>query len=230
MGIEIKPIKPGNPPQNRRHERNPLTLKAEATRPAGMNFLQQQARFDDFVFEFNAVGSHEALALRRPADLHAPSERPYRGLPEVDDPLRDRTALVATCGPICMRRNKINISPSLAGPRRGAKESDDALWLVSLVDTDLGSIDPEQKTLHPSTIRSARGCHPCDQNNPSPMSSVCTPESVAAPEGFEPPTLSLGRSSSIHLSYGAFCNKHLRISRSTNKGFSTRMRQPSVAP
>jgi hypothetical protein len=30
-----------------------LTLKKEATRPPGMNSLQQQARFDDFVQEFN---------------------------------------------------------------------------------------------------------------------------------------------------------------------------------
>ena len=30
-----------------------LTLKREATRPPGMNRLQQQARFDDFVDDFN---------------------------------------------------------------------------------------------------------------------------------------------------------------------------------
>lgn len=37
-----------------------LTLKKEATRSAGMNFLQQQARFDDFVAEFNAERPHQA--------------------------------------------------------------------------------------------------------------------------------------------------------------------------
>jgi putative transposase len=30
-----------------------LTLKKEATRPAGRNFLQQQARFDRFMQDFN---------------------------------------------------------------------------------------------------------------------------------------------------------------------------------
>ena len=37
------------PQQNGRHERMHLTLKLETTKPAGKNFLQQQAKFDDFI-------------------------------------------------------------------------------------------------------------------------------------------------------------------------------------
>jgi Integrase core domain len=48
LGIEIERIKPGHPQQNGRHERMHLTLKLETTKPAGKNFLQQQAKFDDF--------------------------------------------------------------------------------------------------------------------------------------------------------------------------------------
>ena len=48
-GVTPERIAPGKPQQNGRHERMHLTLKKEATRPAGMNSLQQQARFDDFV-------------------------------------------------------------------------------------------------------------------------------------------------------------------------------------
>ncbi len=36
----------GHPQQNGRHERMHLTLKKEATRPAGANILQQQGKFD----------------------------------------------------------------------------------------------------------------------------------------------------------------------------------------
>ena len=43
-----------------------LTLKKEATRPPGMNSLQQQARFDAFVQEFNTERPHEALAMKMP--------------------------------------------------------------------------------------------------------------------------------------------------------------------
>jgi len=39
LGIRIERIKPGKPQQNGRHERMHLTLKKEATRPAGRNFL-----------------------------------------------------------------------------------------------------------------------------------------------------------------------------------------------
>lgn len=53
LGIAIERIKPGHPEQNGRHERMHLTLKKETTKPAEMNLLQQQARFDGFVEEFN---------------------------------------------------------------------------------------------------------------------------------------------------------------------------------
>jgi transposase InsO family protein len=53
LGISIERIRPGHPQQNGRHERIHLTLKKEATRPAGVNLLQQQAKFDTFLEEFN---------------------------------------------------------------------------------------------------------------------------------------------------------------------------------
>ena len=43
LSIGIERIKPGHPQQNGRHERMHLTLKKETTKPAGLNFLQQQA-------------------------------------------------------------------------------------------------------------------------------------------------------------------------------------------
>lgn len=107
LGIAIERIKPGNPQQNGRHERMHLTLKKEATRPAGMNSLQQQARFDDFVQGFNAERPHEALAMKCPAEVYTPSLRTYQGLPELTYPFHDRDILVTTCGRICMHRKKI---------------------------------------------------------------------------------------------------------------------------
>src|SRR5205814_3238020 len=115
LGIEIERIKPGHPQQNGRHERMHLTLKREATRPAGMNSLQQQARFDAFVEEFNTERPHEAIAMKCPAEIYKPSHRPYHGLPDLAYPLHDRDILVTACGRICMHRKKINISTVLAG-------------------------------------------------------------------------------------------------------------------
>jgi len=149
LGISIERIKPGQPQQNGRHERMHLTLKKEATRPAGLNCLQQQARFDAFVSEFNAERPHEALAMKCPAELYSASPKPYSGLPDLTYPLHDRDIVVTACGRICMYRKKINISTVLAGQRLGIKEVDDGIWLVSFMSYDLGFIDLEQRTLQP---------------------------------------------------------------------------------
>ena len=149
LGIAIERIKPGHPQQNGRHERMHLTLKKEATRPPGMNSLQQQARFDTFVHEFNVERPHEALAMKCPAEVYATSTRPYRGLPELAYPLHDRDILVTACGRICLHRKKINISTVLAGHTLGIKEVDEGIWLLSFMHYDLGYFDLEQKTLQP---------------------------------------------------------------------------------
>jgi transposase InsO family protein len=147
LGIAIERIKPGHPQQNGRHERMHLTLKKEATRPPGLNSLQQQAKFDAFVREFNAERPHEALAMRCPAELYTTSSRPYDGLPDLEYPWHDRDILVTACGRICLHRKKINISIVLAGQKLGIKEVDDGIWLVSFMHYDLGYIDLEQRTL-----------------------------------------------------------------------------------
>ena len=149
LGIDIERIKPGHPQQNGRHERMHLTLKKEATRPPGMNSLQQQGRFDAFVSEFNTERPHEALAMNTPGNVYVASPRPYRGLPELTYPLHDKDVLVTACGRVCMHRKKINISYVLAGQRVGIKEVDEGIWIVSFMHYDLGYIDLEQKTLQP---------------------------------------------------------------------------------
>ncbi len=124
-----------------------LTLKKETTRPPGMNSLQQQARFDAFLREFNSERPREALDMRWPGDLYMPSVKPYGGLPELDHPLHDRVYLVTACRRVCMHRKKNNISTVLAGQKVGLKEVDEGIWLVSFMHYDRG--DLEQKTLQP---------------------------------------------------------------------------------
>ena len=149
LGIAIERIQPGHPQQNGRHERMHLTLKKEATRPPGMNTLQQQARFDAFAQEFNTERPHEGLNMATPAEAYRPSTVPYGGLPELSYPLHDRDVLVTACGRICMYRKKINISTVLAGQRLGIKEVDEGIWIASFMHYDLGFIDLEQRTLQP---------------------------------------------------------------------------------
>ena len=149
LGISIERIRPGHPQQNGRHERMHLTLKQQATRPAGANVLQQQAKFDAFVEEFNVERPHEALDMQCPAQIYTESVRPYRGIPDPQYPFHDKTIVVTNCGRLCLYRKKINLSSSLAGQAVGIKEVDDGIWLVSFMNYDLGYIDLEEKTLQP---------------------------------------------------------------------------------
>lgn len=149
LGIAIERIKPGCPQQNGRHERMHLTLKLETTKPAGQNSLQQQAKFDDFIDSFNNERPHQAIGMRCPAELYRPSSRPYLGLPELDYPFHDKAVTVTTCGRICFKMQKINLSTVFAGQTLGIRQVDDRIWLVSFMHYDLGYFDDETCRLEP---------------------------------------------------------------------------------
>src|SRR5215471_15040464 len=149
LGIAIERIKPGQPQQNGRHERMHLTLKKEATKPAARNFLQQQARFDDFLHYYNQERPHQALDMQYPAELYRPSLRSYRGLSELEYPFHDRTVTVTHCGRICLGKRKISFSQVFAGQQVGIKEVSDKIWIVTFMDYDLGFFDHETGRLEP---------------------------------------------------------------------------------
>jgi putative transposase len=143
LGIAIERIKPAHPEQNGRHERMHLTLKKEATKPAGKNFLQQQARFDAFTRVYNHERPHQALNMHYPAELYRPSKRAYTGLPSLEYPFHDRTVIVTQCGRLCFGRRKINLSQVFAGQAVGVREVSDHVWLISFMHYDLGFFDDQ---------------------------------------------------------------------------------------
>jgi len=149
LGIDIERIQPGHPEQNGRHERMHLTLKKETTKPAGQNFLAQQARFDAFQEEFNSDRPHEALDMKYPAEIYSASLRPYEGLPPVEYPFHDRMIQITSCGRICIGKMKINLSKVFSGQSMGLTEVNDGIWLVSFMDYDLGYFDEESKRFEP---------------------------------------------------------------------------------
>ena len=143
LGIGIERIMPGKPQQNGRHERMHLTLKKEATKPAGKNFLQQQGKFDQFIEEYNHDRPHQALEMKYPGELYSRSPRPYTGLSDVEYPFHDRTITVTTCGRICIGKRKINLSTVFAGQNVGITEVSEKIWMVSFMRYDLGFFDHE---------------------------------------------------------------------------------------
>jgi len=149
LGIAVERIKPGNPQENGRHERMHLTLKKEATRPAGENLLQQQEKFDAFVEEFNTERPHQALGMKFPSELYKPSSRPYKGIDDVAYPFHDRTATVSHCGRICVHKKKIHLSLAFAGQDVGLTEVQDGIWLVTFMQYDLGYFDETSRRFEP---------------------------------------------------------------------------------
>jgi putative transposase len=149
LGIRIERSKPGHPQDNGRHERMHLTLKKEATKPAAPNFLQQQARFDAFLEQFNDKRPHQALGMKVPADVYAHSARPYRGLSELTYPFHDHTIAVTQCGRICFKSQKVNVSHVFAGQNVGVTQVGERIWLVTFMQYDLGYFDDETCRLEP---------------------------------------------------------------------------------
>ena len=149
LGIAIERIHPGQPQQNGRHERMHLTLKKEATKPPRFNFLQQQARFDEFVEVYNHERPHQALAGRYPGELYTPSAREYHP-PELPEyPFHDRTIRVTQCGRVCIGRRKINLSTVFAGQLVGVREVADQICLVSFMHYDPGFFDQTENQVEP---------------------------------------------------------------------------------
>ena len=141
------------------------------------------AKFDAFQEEFNNETPHEALGMKCPRELYTPSPRLYDGLPEPYYPFHDRTALVTSCGRICLHRKKINLSKSLAGQAVGIREVESGIWLVSFMSYDLGYIDLEERTLQPlKNPLGARDAPTTPASHSNTMKAPCETEASNAGE------------------------------------------------
>ena len=84
-----------------------------------------------------------------PAARYAPSDRPYRGLAELDYPLHDWASTVTHCGRLCFKGRKVNLSQVFAGQQVGVRQVDEHIWLVTFMHYDLGYFDDETCRLEP---------------------------------------------------------------------------------
>jgi putative transposase len=71
------------------------------------------------------------------------SSRPYKGLSDLEYPFHDRTITVSNCGRTCIGRRKMNLSTVFAGENVRIEQVSEKVWLVSLVQYDLGFFDHE---------------------------------------------------------------------------------------
>jgi transposase InsO family protein len=153
LGVRHERTQPAHPEQNGQHERMHRTLKAETARPARANLMQQQERFDEFREEFNGIRPHDALDLKRPADLYRVSDRQLPDpLPDLNYPLHDDVLVVKSTGHIRLPRGRqVFLAHALAGQPVGLREDLEGRWLVTFVNLDLGSYHPGAATFEPLT-------------------------------------------------------------------------------
>ena len=82
QGIELVFSRVGHPQTQGKIERFHRTLARSMTRQGPpLRWEEWQGRYDGFVERYNRVRPHEALGMRRPAELYHPSQRVYQ--PEV---------------------------------------------------------------------------------------------------------------------------------------------------
>lgn len=158
LGICLERSRPAHPQDNGRHERMHRTLKAETTRPARDNLLQQQERFDNFVEEFNTQRPHEAIDMKRPADVYVPSPNQHPAfLPDPDYSTHDDVLRVGTQGLIHFPgRRQVHLTKALAGQLVGIREESDDRWLVTFMNIDLGYVEPRSNCFTPITLAALR--------------------------------------------------------------------------
>ncbi len=140
QGIRVEFIEPGHPEQNGIHERMHRTLKYEATRPPERNHAKQQKRFDDWREEFNHKRPHEALEMKRPAEVYERSERKYQGRVGFEYPGYYETRRVRTDGTIKWRGKCRYIGESFCGVRLGLEEAEGGLHIVYAGEMVLGKV------------------------------------------------------------------------------------------
>lgn len=153
LGINVEHTEPGHPEQNGRHERMHLTIKQDVK--VAKNLLQQQERLDEFQHEYNNYRSHEALGLKRPAEVYVPSVRKLpRFLEPVEYADHEVTLRVDTTGRILFPKSneRIFLSTVLAGENVGLQRDDDDLWRVSFKNLDLGFLDLKNRAFSPAQV------------------------------------------------------------------------------
>jgi hypothetical protein len=147
-GIAIERIKPGHPQQKRPSRAHASDTQAGDDAPAG---------------------HHEALDMKRPAEVYRPSPAAATACPSSHTPCTIATSLVTACGRICMHRKRITSQPSLPANGWESKRSTKPFGSSASWATISASSIWSGKPCNPSTTRSARGCHPCLRQVLSPM-------------------------------------------------------------
>jgi transposase InsO family protein len=109
LGIDLERGRPGCPQDNGAHERLHLDIERE------LRGQEQPASFDEWRRTYNEQRPHEALAMKRPAELYQPSPRKFEGTPDDLNYPQMESRRVKSTGYIHYGKHLIFISTALSG-------------------------------------------------------------------------------------------------------------------
>ena len=141
LGIFPERIEPGHPEQNGRHERMHRTLKADVASPPRRSWEAQELALERWRQEFNQVRPHEALSMRTPASVYAPSPRPYpEVLADPEYPSHFDVRRIRKDGFMKMHEKSISLGAVLQRECVGVEAIADGIWHLWFGPVFLGRI------------------------------------------------------------------------------------------
>ena len=144
LGIGVERSRPGCPQDNGGHERMHRDMSQQLERaPGGWS----QEALDVWREEFNHERPHEALAMKRPAEVYCASERRYSGLPEQLDYGAMETRKIHQHGHLAWKGQPVFISSALGGWNVGLQPRADSLLDVYFAQLLLGQLEPTTLSL-----------------------------------------------------------------------------------
>jgi putative transposase len=135
LGIDLERGRPGCPQDNGGHERLHLDIERE------LRGEEQQASFDTWRQTFNEERPHEALAMKRPAEVYQSSERKFEGTPEDLNYPKMESRRVSGRGAIHYGPHSYFISTALAGWSVGLEPHHTDKWNVHFGRLLLGQME-----------------------------------------------------------------------------------------
>jgi putative transposase len=181
LGIKRQLIEPAKPAQNGKHERMHRTLGEETIQPPAANLRRQQERFDSFRLEYNEERPHEALGMKRPAQIYRPSPRPYpETIPPIEYPGHYEVRWVSRNGAVRWHNQWLYVGHALIEQYLGFEEVGDGIWDVQFGTLPIGRVDERELRLV-GTLATHYRCGKRGDRHP-------TTQGEHVPEGDLPPS------------------------------------------
>ena len=143
LGIDLERGRPGCPQDNGGHERLHLDIGRELE---AHRLGEYQSELEEWRKIFNEERPHEALGMRRPAEVYCRSNRVYAGTPEDLEYPSMISRRVVSHGQIAWKGQRIFISTALAGWSVGLEPSGPDHWNVWFGRLLLGQLEDSSAT------------------------------------------------------------------------------------